>query len=501
MKKILAVILDGFGYREEKHGNAIIEAKPETITEIWKKYPHALLDASEEAVGLLPGQFGNSEVGHMTIGAGRKIIQDIERINNFLDNEYQNNETFNSMLEDIKEHNKTVHLVGLFSDGKVHSSMEHFLKLFAILVENGITKINFHLITDGRDTKTTAAYSFIKQLEVKIKEYKVGKIVSLCGRYYAMDRDNKLDRTVKYYDLLTKGYGERITNIKDALNILYQKNITDEFIPPLSLNGEDYLKNGDVVIWMNYRTDRAKQILDPLVNPDYANFPTRKLPNIAVYTFVPIDKKIKTTTFLSDRVIENPLGIYLSKLGLTQARVAETEKYAHVTYFFDGEYDGPLENCNKYLIPSLKIKTYDLDPRMSAVEVTKKVIACMQKDTDFILVNFANPDMVGHTGNFDAAVKAVMTVDICLNKLLEEAENNFYKVIVTADHGNVDIMVDDEENIVTTHTLSKVPFILLDKNIKLKEHGNLTNIAPTILEYMDISIPKEMKETESLIIK
>ncbi len=501
MKKILAVILDGFGYREEKHGNAIIEAQPETIINIWKKYPHALLDASEQAVGLLPGQFGNSEVGHMTIGAGRKVLQDIERITNFLDHEYENNDLFTSMLKEIKEQNKTVHLIGLFSNGKVHSSMDHFLKLFDILVKNDVKKINFHLITDGRDTKTTEAYSFISELETKIKEYQVGKIVSLCGRYYAMDRDNKIDRTSKYYDLLTKGYGERITNIPDTLNILYQKNITDEFIPPLSLSSTDYIKDGDIMIWMNYRTDRAKQILDPLVNENYPNFPTVKLTNTKVYTFVPIDKKIPTLCFLPPRIIENPLGIYLSKLGLTQARVAETEKYAHVTYFFDGEYDGPIENCNKYLVPSLKIKTYDLDPRMSAVEVTKKVIACMQKDTDFILVNFANPDMVGHTGNFEAAVKAVMTVDICLNKLLEEAENNFYKVIVTADHGNVDIMLDDENNIVTTHTLSKVPFILLDKKVKLKETGDLTNIAPTILEYMDISIPKEMKESESLIIK
>ncbi len=501
MKKILTVILDGFGYREEKHGNAIIDAKPETIINIWKKYPHSLLKASEEAVGLLKGQMGNSEVGHMTIGAGRKIIQDIERINNYLDNDIKDDEQFQTLITSLKTENKPIHLIGLFSDGNVHASFDHFLKLYDILVKNGITQIYFHLITDGRDTKVDAAYTYIHQLENKIKEKNIGEIVTICGRYYAMDRDNKLDRTLKYYKLLTKGFGNRITNIKEALASLYHNNITDEFLPPLILNPNHILKDNDVVFWLNYRTDRAKQILDPLVNAEYDKFPTIKYQNLPVYTFVPIDKNIKTINLLPERVIENPLGVYLSQLGLTQARIAETEKYAHVTYFFDGEYNGNLENCSKYLIPSLKIATYDLDPRMSAVEVTKKVIACMQKDVDFILVNYANPDMVGHTGNYDAAIKAVMTVDICLNKLLEEAENNFYKVIVTSDHGNIDIMLDEKNKPVTTHTLSKVPFIILDKNVTLKEEGDLTNIAPTILNYMDIALPKEMKSTESLIIK
>lgn len=501
MKKILTIILDGFGMREELHGNAIKEANPKNFNSLWEKYPHSLLWASEEPIGLLKGQFGNSEVGHKTIGAGRKLSQDIDRIHDFLDNHIEEDEKFQTMISKSKEKKNAIHIMGLFSNGLVHADMEHFLKLYDHLVNNEVKNIYFHLITDGRDTKITEAYTFIRVLEEKIKELKVGSIATMCGRFYAMDRDNKLDRTKTYYDLITKGKGASVKSVESALNTCYKKNVTDEFLPPIVLNSEGILKDGDTVIWMNYRTDRAKQILDSLTNKAYNNYPVVNYNELDVYTFIPIDKKIKTISFLEEECVENPLGIYLSKLGLSQARIAETEKYAHVTYFFDGEYDGSIENCTKILVPSLKVKTYDLDPRMSAVEVTKKTIACMQRDVDFILVNFANPDMVGHTGNFDATVKAILTVDVCLGKIIEEAENNFYKVIVTADHGNADKMIDEEENPVTTHTLAKVPFIIVDEGITLKEEGDLTNIAPTILDYMDIAKPKEMKDTESLIIK
>lgn len=501
MKKILTIILDGFGYRLEKHGNAILEADPKNFNHLWSHYPHSLLWASEEPIGLLKGQFGNSEVGHMTIGAGRKLSQDIDQIHEFLDNELEENEKYQTLLKNTKEKNSAVHIMGLFSDGLVHSDMQHFLKFYEHLVGDGIKKIYFHLITDGRDTKTTDAYKYIKILEEKIEELGVGNIATLCGRFYAMDRDNKFDRTKTYYDLITKGTGACVRKVESALNTCYKKKITDEFLPPIVVSSKGIIEDGDAIIWMNYRTDRAKQILDSLTNKAYNNYPVVSYSDLDVYTFVPIDKKIKTISFLEEKIVENPLGIYLSKLGLTQARIAETEKYAHVTYFFDGEYEGSIENCTKVLVPSLKVKTYDQDPRMSAVEVTKKTIACMERDVDFILVNFANPDMVGHTGNFEAAVKAIMTVDVCLGKLLEEAENNFYKVIVTADHGNADIMLDEENNPVTTHTLSKVPFIIVDHNVNLKNEGDLTNIAPTILDYMDIMKPKEMKDSESLISK
>ncbi len=501
MKKILTIILDGFGMRAEKHGNAIIDANPQNFIETWNKYPHALLAASEEPIGLLKGQFGNSEVGHKTIGAGRKLPQTIDRMNEFLEDGITENQLYLDLIKKAKEKKSVIHIMGLCSDGLVHSDIKHFLKLYDHLVKDGITEIYFHIITDGRDTKTTEAYKYIKEIGTKIKSKNIGSIATICGRYYAMDRDKKYERTQIYYDLITKGRGLESKDIKETLSKFYEKNITDEFLPPILIDEEGTIKEKDIVIWMNYRTDRAKQILEALTSKNYSEYPIHIYKDLDVFTFVPIDKKIKTFSFLEDYKVDNPLGIYLSQLGLTQARIAETEKYAHVTYFFDGEYNGNIENCTKILVPSLKIKTYDLDPKMSAVEVTKKTVACMEKDLDFILVNFANPDMVGHTGNYDAAVKAVMTVDICLGKLLEEAENNFYKVIITADHGNIDTMLDEKNNPVTTHTLEKVPFIIVDNNIKLKNEGDLTNIAPTILEYMDIAKPKEMKDTESLIIK
>ena len=501
MKKILTIVLDGFGYREEKYGNAIIEADPKNFNRLWENYSHSLLWASEEPIGLLKGQFGNSEVGHMTIGAGRKLKQDVDRIHNFIDNAIEEDEKYQNLIQKCKEKNNKVHIMGLFSDGLVHSDMNHFLKLFEHLVNDGVKNIYFHLITDGRDTKTTDAYKYIQVLEEKINELEVGSIATICGRFYGMDRDNKLDRTKTYYDLITTGTGALAKSIEGAINSCYKKKVTDEFIPPILFDSKGLIEDGDIVIWMNYRTDRAKQILDSLTNKDYNNFPVVSYNDLEVYTFVPIDKKIKTISFLEEECVENPLGIYLSKLGLSQARIAETEKYAHVTYFFDGLYNGTIENCTKVLVPSLKVKTYDQDPRMSAVEITKEAVMCMERDLDFIFVNFANPDMVGHTGNYEATVKAIMAVDVCLGKLLEEAENNFYKVIVTADHGNADMMLDKDENPVTTHTLSKVPFIIVDESITLKEEGDLTNIAPTILDYMDIALPKEMKDSESLIIK
>lgn len=487
--------------REEKQGNAILAANPTHFLDVWEKYPHSLLAASEEPVGLLEGQFGNSEIGHMTIGAGRKLPQDIDRIHNYLDNEIREDEKYLDLLKKIKSKSGRVHIMGLFSDGKVHSDKDHFLKLYEHLVEDGIKEIYFHLITDGRDTKTTSAYEYIKELEDKIKENKRGSIATICGRFYAMDRDDKLDRTKKYYDLITKGTGALIKNIENSLHTCYEKNVTDEFIPPLLIDQNGLIKDDDCLLWMNYRTDRAKQILASFTNLEYNSFPVVRYNNLDVYSFIPIDKKIETEYFLEETVVKNPLGLYLADLGLTQARIAETEKYAHVTYFFDGMYEGSIENCAKILVPSLNIKTYDLDPRMSVVEVAKKTIDCMEKDIDFVLVNFASPDMVGHTGNYEATIKAIMAVDVCLEKILEAATNNFYKVIITADHGNADTMLDEENNIVTTHSLAKVPFIILDENVKLKSEGDLTNIAPTILDYMDIKKTKEMKDTESLILK
>lgn len=497
MKKIVTIVFDGFGMRDEEKGNAVKAADMVNFNKFWNKYPHALLDASEEKVGLSKGQFGNSEVGHMTIGAGRLVKQNETIVNELLAS-IEENEVFKDL---IKENGKRIHLMGLCSDGNVHAGIDDFINLYNALIKNGFTKIYFHLITDGRDTNPMSAYKYIKMIEDEINKNNIGAIATICGRYYAMDRDDNYKRTNLYYDLVTRAKGTAIKNIEKALNSCYKIKETDEFIRPLLVDEEGKIKNGDILIWMNYRADRSKQILSALTDPDYSNFNTLKMDNLKVYSFFPVDKNINTISFLEKPIIKNPLGLYLSELDFTQARIAESEKFPHVTYFFDGGYKGKINKCNTFEIPSPNVKTYDLMPEMSAIPVTKKVIECMMQDYDFILVNFANPDMVGHTGNFVAASKACMAVDLCLSKIVEKAEENFYKVILLADHGNADIMIDENDQPVTTHTLSKVPFILMDENVKLKDEGDLTMVAPTILEYMEIALPEEMKETESLIIK
>ena len=498
MKKILTIILDGFGYREEEKGNAILAAHMKTFTELWNKYPHALLEASEEAVGLSKGQAGNSEVGHMTIGAGRLLKQSEMLVNDFLKDPDMENANVIKLLENK---DKDVHIMGLCSDGNIHAGVDDFLSMYKFLIDNGFTKIHFHLITDGRDTGVHDAMKYINMIKDIIIEYGVGDIVSICGRYYAMDRDENWDRTKAYYDLVVGGKGLSSINIEKSINSSYEKGITDEFIKPI-ICSKNTIKNGDVIMWMNYRADRAKQILSSIVNwSTFEGFSTENMKDTLVFSFLPVDKKIKTYNLIEPVVVKNSLGLYLSELDFTQARIAESEKFPHVTYFFDGGVDGKIKGCDKFHIPSPSVATYDLKPEMSCVEVTKRVILSMNNDYDFILVNFANPDMVGHTGNMDAATKACMAVDMCLNKIMEKAEDNFYKVVILADHGNADIMINDDGSICTTHTTSVIPFILCDEKVKLQKTGSLVNVAPTILDYMDIAIPKEMEGTDSLIVE
>ena len=499
MKKILTIIFDGFGIRDEEKGNAVKAANMQNFDNLWKNYPHALLDASEEAVGLNVGQPGNSEVGHMTIGAGRILKQPEILVNEFLENPDLEDKNVSKLLS-LKD--KDIHIMGLCSDGNIHAGVDDFINMYKFLVNNGFTKIHFHIITDGRDTKVNEAFKYIKMVQDEItKNNNVGEIASVCGRYYAMDRDENWARTKVYYDLVVNGVGVNTLDVQKSINNSYEKNITDEFIKPIKTSNS-LVKNGDVLIWMNYRADRSKQILSTLVNFDtFDAFLVKDMSDLTVFSFFEIDKKIKTNTLVKKIEIKHPLGLYLSELDFTQARIAESEKYAHVTYFFDGGYDGKIEKCDKFHIASPAVATYDLKPEMSCVEVTKKVISAMNSDYDFILVNFANPDMVGHTGNMEAATKACMAIDLCLGKILERADDNFYKVILLADHGNADTMINSDGSICTTHTTSKVPFIIVDNKIKLKESGSLVNVAPTILDYMDIAIPEEMKETDSLLIE
>ena len=499
MKKILTIILDGFGQRDEEEGNAIKAARMKNFESLWNEYPHASLYASEEPIGLREGQFGNSEIGHTIIGAGRIVKQSESLVDELFEN-LDDNLTFQMLIDYTRSNpDRAVHLMGLCSDGLVHSDINHFIKLYTRLADNGVRNIYFHLITDGKDTPNGTALEYVKKIDDMIKEREVGSIATICGRVYAMDRDQNWGRTKKYYELVTNAQGYKFKNALEPIEISYKENIPDQDIRPIIVNPDGIIKDEDSLIWINYRMDRGKQILSSFVSPNFDGFSTTKYENLNVYTFFPVEKGIKTNSFLPTNQVENPLGIYLSNLGLSQARIAEAQKYSHVTYFFDGSYSGKIDKCDKFMIPSNDAGTFAQKPEMSAVDVTKKTIDCMQKDYDFILVNYANPDMVGHTGDWNAAVKACITVDVCLGKLIEVADDNFYKIIILSDHGNVDKMLDEDKNPVPTHTLSKVPFIIVDKKVKLNDEGSLVNVAPTILDYMDIAIPKEMSESNSLI--
>lgn len=503
MKKILMIILDGFGIRDDVHGNAIKNAHMEYFDSLWSDYPHSLLEASGEAVGLPAGQFGNSEVCHETIGLGKKIKQKITIINEDVTSKnIIENTKFNEMIEYIKNNNSTLHLMGLLSDGGVHSHIDYMLKLIPILKEQGIKRVVFHAITDGRDTGIKESINYLDKLDKILKENEIGCIGSICGRYYAMDRDNKWDRTKKYYDLVVNGIGFNIIHYDTAIKNCYIKGATDEFLPPMLVNGKNLLKEKDGLLWLNFRPDRAKQILNALNNPNFNDFPHKKFLEFKSWMMFK-QEDVQNVKHLYELDSESlyPIGEYLSDLKFTQARIAETEKYNHVTYFFNAEKSKKFPGCSNFLIPSPKVATYDMTPLMSAVDVSKQVKKCLESDYDFILVNYANPDMLGHTGNLQATMEGLQGLDQLLKTVVECATDNFYKVVIVADHGNCDEMLDENNNMITTHSVFPVPFIILDKHLILKEKGDLTNVAPTILNYMDIAIPKEMKDSKSLIIE
>ena len=499
MKKMILLIMDGFGYREEPHGNAIIDAHMETFNHLWDKYPHSILEASGGFVGLPDGQFGNSEVCHTAIGVGKKIKQDITIINDAVNDEsIKENEELIKLIEHVKINNSTLHLMGLLSDGGVHSNIEYMKKMIPILKELGVEKVIFHAITDGRDTDAMCSLKYIDDMNNILNENNIGHIGTVCGRFYAMDRDNKWERTRVYSDMIINGKGLKILNTEVAIKNCYKRGLTDEFLPPLILNPEFKINEHDGLLWLNFRSDRARQILKSLTDVSFNEYPIGHVNNLQVLSMFEVPDVNSPTIFKKDLNNIYSIGRYFSDLGMTQARVAETEKYAHVTYFFNGGIEDKLKLCDNYKIESPKVATYDLLPEMSIDGVIKQVLKCIDKDYDFILVNFANPDMVGHTGNYEAAVTALKKVDESLKIIYEAAKDNFYEMLITSDHGNIDTMIDSHGVPVTTHSMSPVPFIFCDENVKLKEYGDITMIAPTLLKYMDIKIPAEMENTPLL---
>ena len=499
MKKVIMLILDGFGINDSDYGNAIKQTSMECFNETFSEYPHAILEASGEAVGLPDDQFGNSEVGHLTIGAGRVLKHDITLCNEVLGSTLiEHDEKMLNFLKTINENNGSLHLMGLVSDGGVHSDIKYMKNLINHLKVMGVRKLYFHAITDGRDTGTKTAINYLNDLDNTMKEIGIGSISTICGRYYAMDRDNKWERTKVYTDLLLDGKGLKVRTYEKAIEACYKRGITDEFLIPIIMDEKSTIQNNDGLLWLNFRGDRARQILTALKDESFNSYRIRQPKNIKILKLVDVPNTNGLEHLLENNQEVYSLGNYLSDLGLKQARIAETEKYAHVTYFFNGGGETKLKCADNFLIPSPKVATYDQTPEMSIRDVTKQAIKCIEKDYDFILVNFANPDMLGHTGNIEATKEALKVVDECLAKIIETVDNNFYKLIITADHGNCDEMLSESGEIITTHSMNPVPFIIRDKHVSLKHKGNISQIAPTILKYMDIAIPKEMKETKTL---
>ena len=492
MKKVLLCVLDGVGINKDSIGNAFKNANTPNIDYLMNNYPNKEINASGNYVGLPDGQMGNSEVGHLTIGAGRIVYQSLELINkSILDGSFFENKSILNAINHCKKNNSRLHLMGLLSGGGVHSHINHIKAVLKVCKNENFSDVYFHIFTDGRDTYYEDAIKYIDELKDEIKKYSIGKICTISGRYYAMDRDKRYDRLKKAYDAICFAKGIEINDYKEYIKESYKENITDEFIVPAVLNKEGKVDENDGIIWCNFRPDRAIEILSAITDKDFDAFEIKKLNNIYLTTMMYVSDNIKSDIAFEKQEVVNSLGVYLSKLGKKQLRIAETEKYAHVTYFFDGGKDIKLEGCKRILIPSKKVSTYDLYPEMSAVEITEELLKEMKNNYDFILLNFANGDMVGHTGNYEATIKAVETIDLMLGKIYTESQKLDYTLIITADHGNCEYMIKDNSE-VTSHTTNKVPFIICD-NEEIDMIEGLSDIAPFILKYMDIDIPKEMK--------
>ena len=496
--KVLLMILDGWGIGNKQKSDVIFNANPEYINALTKKYPNAQLLTSGENVGLPDGQMGNSEVGHLNIGAGRVVYQDLVMINKEIkENKIGSNVVLTAAFKHAQQTGAAVHFLGLVSDGGVHSLDKHLYKLCDITKEYNLDKVYIHAFTDGRDTDPESGLGFIRNLENHLKTSN-GTIATLVGRYYAMDRDKRWERIKIAYDMLISGLGKKTSSITSAVEESYKDGITDEFIKPIvkvDANGipVGLIKEGDVVICFNYRTDRLREMTIVLTQKDMLEFGMKTLP-LHYVTLTCYDESFKGVHMVYEKDnLVNTLGEVVSKAGLNQLRIAETEKYAHVTFFFSGGREQVFPNENRILIQSPKVATYDLKPEMSAFEVKDAIVEDIKNQTNhFICLNFANGDMVGHTGIYDAITKAVKAVDSCVHNVVETAKANGYTVIIIADHGNADYAVNPDGSPNTAHSLNPVPIILVSEKYKKIDSGILSDVAPTILSIMGLSIPTEM---------
>ncbi|MGG7078266.1 2,3-bisphosphoglycerate-independent phosphoglycerate mutase [Clostridium sardiniense] len=500
-KPVMLMILDGFGIAEASEGNAVSLAKKPNFDKLMKEYPHSMLEASGMAVGLPEGQMGNSEVGHLNIGAGRIVYQELTRITKAIaDGEFFKNEELLKAIKNAKENNTALHLMGLLSDGGVHSHINHLKGLLEFAKKEGLTEVYVHAFMDGRDVAPSSGKEFIEKTEEMMKEVGVGKIATVSGRYYAMDRDNRWERVELAYNAIVKGTGNTATSAVEAIQESYNDKKTDEFVVPTVVLEDGHptstVKSGDSVVFFNFRPDRARELTRALTQKDFDGFNAEKL-DLTFVTMTQYDKTFEGVMIaFKPQTLENTLGEFVADKGLNQLRIAETEKYAHVTFFFNGGVEQPNENEDRALIASPKVATYDLKPEMSAYEVTEELLNRIDSDKyDMIILNYANPDMVGHTGVIPAAVKAIETVDECLGKVADKILEKGGSLFVTADHGNAETMIDFKTGTpFTAHTIDPVPFVWVSKDTEGKtlENGKLSDIAPTMLQEMGLEAPSEM---------
>lgn len=499
-KPLVLMILDGFGYNPEDYGNAIHAAEKKNIDRIFSSNPKTLIGASGMDVGLPDGQMGNSEVGHTNIGAGRIVYQELTRITKSIaDGDFFSNEAFQSAVDNCKKNGSALHLMGLLSDGGVHSHNGHLYGLLELAKKSGLEKVYVHCFMDGRDVPPTSGKDFIAELENKLKEIGVGKIATVMGRYYAMDRDNRWERVGKAYDAMVKGEGNQNASPVDTMEKSYADGVTDEFVVPTVCDQNGKISANDSVIFFNFRPDRAREITRTLVDPEFTGFERELFP----LTFVCMTQYDATMpnvqVAFKPQSLKNTFGEYISNKGLKQLRIAETEKYAHVTFFFNGGVEKTYEGEDRALINSPKVATYDLQPQMSAYEVTDELLSRIESDKyDVIILNYANCDMVGHTGVFEAAVKAVEAVDNCVGKIVDAVLAKGGACLITADHGNADKMYEPDGSPFTAHTTNPVPFVVVGYDCKLREGGRLADIAPTMLDILGLEQPAEM-DGKSLI--
>lgn len=499
-KKIILAILDGVGLRDEKVGNAVQLANPKFFNNAIKEFPNLRLNASEQSVGLPSGQFGNSEVGHQNIGAGRVVLQELLKIDNLIETgDFFKNDVLNKMFDELKRTKKNLHIIGIVSDGGVHGALNHIFAVLKMAKSKRFNRVFIHAITDGRDTLPKVANKFVNELSDYIAKNGYGKIASICGRYYAMDRESNYNRTKLAYDTIVLGEGIKVCDFSNYVNDSYKEFTYDEFILPGSLYNYNGFDEGDIVFCSNFRADRMRQLTYALTDKDFKEFQVQK--QFTMYSMTSYGEKADkcgVKCVFKQEKIKNNLTEVITKAGGKVLKVAETTKYAHVTYFLNGLREVPYKNEQRVLHPSDTVATFDLAPKMQAGKIAKTVASvAKRKEFDLIVLNFANGDMVGHTGNLKATIQAIKAVDKGLKTIYKKAKN--YTLIITADHGNAELMIDEKGKIITSHTLSHVPFIVCDKNIELKT-GNfaLANIAPTILELMKIKKPKEMS-AESMI--